>query len=379
LWTLLVVAAVLAPMHGIQAAAPLSGETGEVAAAAATVKLDFVTKLVNVTTPVNLQLSVGSTTQIAPFSINATPGASLVLNAPVQQYAGGKVYDFVSWSDGGLPQHTIVAPAAPLTYTAVYTQQKAAPNGSLFFDGKDDIVRTKNLPRLTTYTFEVWFKPVARSTQDQVIMSDGNWLYSEAMFTLLLNARKFVCSGIAGEIVFHAAGAQPQCSGVIAQVGKWHHVAVTRDNVGNRRIFVNGTLVKTNPLTALPPDSNGKFTFGRAGDAIGSYFNGYIDEARISNTAMYSGNFSPSTQSLPETGNTVALWHFNEGQGQFTEDVSINYNGGVLGNSLAPDLADPLWLSESPIAPPVQTGGIERTAIPYEELPIEVLFLPGIE
>lgn len=40
-------------------------------------------------------------------------------------------------------------------------------------------------------------------------------------------------------------------------------------------------------------------------------FNGYIDEVRISNTARYSSNFTPTTGAFTTDANTISLQHFD--------------------------------------------------------------------
>jgi glucose/arabinose dehydrogenase len=73
--------------------------------------------------PTSLQLSAGSTTTRAPFTITAIVNQSLGLIAPDQKYRG-KNYAFVSWSDGGAQTHTIRAPSAATTYTATYQRMR---------------------------------------------------------------------------------------------------------------------------------------------------------------------------------------------------------------------------------------------------------------
>ena len=70
-----------------------------------------------------LQLTAGSTTTRAPFTITAIVNQSLGLIAPDQKYRG-KTYAFVSWSDGGAQTHTIRAPSAATTYTATYQRMR---------------------------------------------------------------------------------------------------------------------------------------------------------------------------------------------------------------------------------------------------------------
>ena len=69
--------------------------------------------------PSGLQLTAGSTTAQAPFTVAAIVNTNLQLTAPNQRYRG-KNYVFVSWSDGGARSHGITVPATNATYTATY-------------------------------------------------------------------------------------------------------------------------------------------------------------------------------------------------------------------------------------------------------------------
>jgi hypothetical protein len=40
------------------------------------------------------------------------------VSAPSGQRKGGKIYNFVSWSDGGTQTHDIIAPATATAYNA---------------------------------------------------------------------------------------------------------------------------------------------------------------------------------------------------------------------------------------------------------------------
>ena len=43
-------------------------------------------------------------------------------------------------------------------------------------------------------------------------------------------------------------------------------------------------------------------------------------------------------------GNTVALWHFDEGSGQYANDTSGNDNNCTLGSTTGNDIYDPVWV-----------------------------------
>jgi glucose/arabinose dehydrogenase len=70
--------------------------------------------------PVGLQLTVGSSSGVTPFSRTVIQGSTNSVSAPSPQNSSA----FASWSDGGAQTHIVTAPTAATTYTATYT---AAP------------------------------------------------------------------------------------------------------------------------------------------------------------------------------------------------------------------------------------------------------------
>lgn len=71
------------------------------------------------TSPSGRQLSVGASTETAPFTRTVIQGSSNTISAPTPQTADTTYY-FSSWSDGGAQTHLITAPATATTYTATY-------------------------------------------------------------------------------------------------------------------------------------------------------------------------------------------------------------------------------------------------------------------
>jgi len=79
--------------------------------------------------------------------------------------------------------------------------------------------------------------------------------------------------------------------------GQWYHIAVTRAS-GTVKLFVNGTVdgsvSDTNNYSASPG-----FQIGRSHG--GQFFNGYIDDLRITKDyARYTSNFTPPTSALKD-------------------------------------------------------------------------------
>jgi glucose/arabinose dehydrogenase len=78
------------------------------------------------TNPAGLKLTdlaVNSTAQATPFSTTVVVGSNNSVSAPSPQTVNRSIYNFSSWSDSGAQSHTIVAPAANTTYTAIYRKR----------------------------------------------------------------------------------------------------------------------------------------------------------------------------------------------------------------------------------------------------------------
>jgi hypothetical protein len=59
----------------------------------------------------------------------------------------------------------------------------------------------------------------------------------------------------------------------------------------------------------------------------GQGYHGWVDEARMSSTVRYTGNFSRPAGAFAADGNTVALYHFNSGSGTVAVDETGDNNG----------------------------------------------------
>jgi hypothetical protein len=93
----------------------------------------------------------------------------------------------------------------------------------------------------------------------------------------------------------------------------WHHIAMVWQDSGNViGLYANGTRL-VNQAGATEPAWGGSFL--PIGLTIGGFYwtpTGFIDEVRISNTARYTANFTPSTTPFVNDANTLLLLHMNQ-------------------------------------------------------------------
>jgi glucose/arabinose dehydrogenase len=81
--------------------------------------------------PSGLQLTVGASASVTPFTRTVIIGSTNSLSATSPQSLGGTSYTFSSWSDGGPQTHNISAPASAATFTATYAGSNAPPVNTL--------------------------------------------------------------------------------------------------------------------------------------------------------------------------------------------------------------------------------------------------------
>ena len=100
--------------------------------------------------------------------------------------------------------------------------------------------------------------------------------------------------------------------------GTWHHVAVARsfdpEGVSTIRWFIDGVAEVDKVLSgALSLAATSPLSIGSQGGSSG-FFDGAIDELRISEGVLYSGDF-PLPPGLPARHDTIALYRFDAGSG----------------------------------------------------------------
>jgi hypothetical protein len=132
----------------------------------------------------------------------------------------------------------------------------------------------------------------------------------------------------------------------------WTHLAIVYvQSTNTATIYIDGTNRGSGTITISPSSLGGvggtdQNFLGRSQFPSDPYFNGQIEEFRISNVARYTTNFAPvpKTEFTTNVGDltTVALYHFNEGVGTTTADAKGNFNA-----TLAASPSTPTWVGGS--------------------------------
>ena len=110
----------------------------------------------------------------------------------------------------------------------------------------------------------------------------------------------------------------------------WYAISITRS--GNTwRMFINGTLEATTTTSAsLDGNSSSDWYFSPNNSVI--WYNGYVDEVRVSNIDRYTANYTPATSAFTNDANTTMLLHCDGTNGSKSlpdDNISILPTGGV--------------------------------------------------
>jgi len=129
----------------------------------------------------------------------------------------------------------------------------------------------------------------------------------------------------------------------------WQHVAATYDGA-EIKLYVNGTLVATQPFTGGIINADNDLCIGTINHADMRYMAGKIDDVRIWNVARTAEEiYAYKVQSV--TGpNLVAYYQMNSGSGNILTDDSGNGHTAELFGS-------PTWISELPRRYSLQLNG----------------------
>ena len=239
----------------------------------------------------------------------------------------GTTFTDSSWTGTGGVGHTITANGDVTNTRAV----RKIGDSSIKFDGTGDYL---SIPHSSdwdfgtgNYTVELWFKraSAAGGTIEFLIDHDEGANYGWGM--------RFK----SGDDTIEWSDTSSNLSSTTAFTDTdWHHIAAVREGTGSNEfvLYVDGVAEATGTSTTdISLDES--VTIGIR-NSLANPFDGYMDEIRISNSARYTGTFTPQTTPFTADSNTKLLIHSNW-DGGLGADSSGNYNTFTPTNLVATD------------------------------------------
>lgn len=178
----------------------------------------------------------------------------------------------------------------------------SAFGSALSFDGVNDrisVVKTPSVDLTSQVTLEAWVKRNS-NTPGTIISSNGP-------FYIAINPEfRFPIDGTIRVGVYTTDGWHEFSSITSLQVGLWYHIAMTYD--GSRlRIFVNGVEDSYIPVSGPIRVVSQHLYLGWGEPGHNQYFDGIIDEVRISDIARTSFDVAPPEPPTPQINLTELI------------------------------------------------------------------------
>lgn len=242
-----------------------------------------------------------------PFYVAADrPGSYLEATISESNYMGGQI-DANTVGFWHLEENS--SAAAPLRDSSFLNIHPGTPTGTTVVDGKvgkarsfngtSDTVSIPNTALLdingagSTATIELWFNPSTLSPTWQNLLYKNSGVTdcsltscSDRQYAIFIHNTGYIHAvSTSTNNIGVAATGNASATGLI-QVGKWHHAAVVIDSPNSiMRTYLNGKEVATVAYsnTGIRTGSGNVFLGAVAGNS--TFFQGLIDEVRISNTA----------------------------------------------------------------------------------------------
>jgi len=237
------------------------------------------------------------------FQTTNTTVGSLIFSpptSPVSSDGGNNPVLLVNGVNGNIIDQAEKVNLITANSVVISNSANAVGNSSMYFPGVS-YIRAPNSPTLDlstgapNFTVECWFNASNTAVgQQSIIAKDWNQSSTNPSYGIFLN-------GTSGQLLFMIADGttgstyiQNAYNGIANNT--WYHVALVRN--GNQMLsFLNGTLLASNTIIITTKDNGGTFNIG-TNNNLGNYFQGYIDEVRITKgLARYTTNFTPT--SLP--------------------------------------------------------------------------------
>ena len=191
-----------------------------------------------------------------------------------------------------------------------FTQHKIGET-SIKFDGTGDklISGTHADFNLGTsnYTIEFWLYKSATMTNHSVgHTSEGDNEGHGFQIEYTSNKLGLYIYDLANDFTFY------NYEDAEASNNQWYHYAWVRNGTAFT-LYRDGTAqsATTTSSASITPTVNG-WSFGNHRSESSRYFNGYLDRIRISDTARYTSNFTPSTTAFSSDSNTLLLVQSNQ-------------------------------------------------------------------
>ena len=192
--------------------------------------------------------------------------------------------------DNSLNNYTSSISGSPV----ISTNESKFNNSSLFLSNNSFLYYSQSLlPLSNDFTIESWVQPISYVNQPAIWSQGIGYPFGVNRLQLYLNT--------SGNVIVQYGAANIITSSLLVPLSKWTNITFVKSS-SVQYLFIDGTLTNTGSISTL---ETAAFIIGNNYLLGSQYFNGYIDEFRITNSARYSSSFTVSDIEFPNA-NTVS-------------------------------------------------------------------------
>ena len=181
--------------------------------------------------------------------------------------------------DNSLNNYTASISGSPV----ISTNESKFNNSSLFLSNNSFLYYSQSLlPLSSNFTVESWVQPISYVNQPAIWSQGNGYPFSANRLQLYLNT--------SGNVIVQYGMSNIITSSLLVPLSKWTNITFVKSS-SIQYLFIDGTLTNTGSISTLETEA---FTIGNNYSLGSQYFNGYIDEFRITNSARYSSSFTVS-------------------------------------------------------------------------------------
>jgi len=188
----------------------------------------------------------------------------------------------------------------------ISTAQSKFGGASGVFDGTGDYLSIPSTTELNfgtgDFTIEAWVRLISQTNDYGSILSSNVGSFSSPSVFILCFGENAPLTNQRKKVAFGTFATNPIVLGTtLLNINQWYHIAVSRAG-STVRLFIDGIIENSaTDTSSINFDSSGSRIGHNLWDGASGYFNGYIDDLRITKgVARYTSNFTAPTLAFPD-------------------------------------------------------------------------------
>ncbi len=190
--------------------------------------------------------------------------------------------------DNSKNNYTVSISGSPV----ISTQRYKFTNSSLFLTNNSFLYYSPILPTASAFTVETWVYPINYSNQPVVWSQGTGYPLGSNRTQLYINSN--------GNVIVQN-GVNIITSSNVLPVSEWTNIAFVKSS-SFQYLYIDGTLAASGSISDV---ESAPFLIGNNYLLTSQFFNGNIDEFRVTNYPRYTSNFTPSNARFNDTSSAV--------------------------------------------------------------------------